>query len=107
VSLGSYTPGARLRISDRAHAPFRAGERPRRMGGFAVSRFDRPVRCSSGHLFTTIWVPLGSLKAIRLGPRRLQWCPVGRHWSMVTALGPSATPEQLAQAAAVHDLRIF
>jgi hypothetical protein len=26
-------------------------------------RFDTPVRCSAGHLFTTIWVPLGSLKA--------------------------------------------
>jgi hypothetical protein len=70
-------------------------------------RFDRPVRCSSGHLFTTIWVPLGSLKAVRLGSRRYQRCPVGRHWAMVAPLDvDSASAEELATAAAVHDLRL-
>ncbi len=69
--------------------------------------FDRPVRCSAGHLFTTIWIPLGSLKAVRLGPRRYQRCPVGRHWAMVMQLDrDSASSEDLAAAAAVHDLRI-
>lgn len=43
-------------------------------------RFDRQVRCSAGHVFTTIWMPLGSLKAVRLGWKRWQYCPVGRHW---------------------------
>src|SRR5215470_57801 len=49
-------------------------------------RFGRQtlVRCHSGHLFTTIWIPGGSLKALRLGPWRVQFCPVGRHWSIVT-----------------------
>jgi len=37
-----------------------------------LERFDRPVRCSAGHTFTTIWMPLGSFKAIRLGRRRYQ-----------------------------------
>jgi hypothetical protein len=70
-------------------------------------RFDRPVRCSSGHLFTTIWVPLASLKAIRLGGQRLQRCPVGHHWTKVTALDrDNASAADLAQAATVHDLRI-
>jgi len=70
--------------------------------------FDRPVRCSAGHLFTTIWVPFGSLKAIRLGRRRIQRCPVGHHWSMVTPLDTdTATAEQLQAAAAVHDVRVF
>ncbi len=70
-------------------------------------RFDRPVQCSAGHLFTTIWVPLASLKAVRLRGRRFQHCPVGRHWAMVSPLDErSAEPAQLAQAAAVHDLRI-
>jgi hypothetical protein len=70
-------------------------------------RFDRPVRCAAGHLFTTIWVPLGSLKALRLGGRRYQRCPVGHHWAMVTRLDPAtATRSELASAAAVHDLRI-
>jgi hypothetical protein len=49
-------------------------------------RFGRKtlVRCQSGHLFTTIWIPGGSLKALRLGWWRIQFCPVGRHWSIVT-----------------------
>ena len=71
-------------------------------------RFDVPVRCSAGHLFTTIWVPLGSLKAVRLGLQRYQYCPVGRHWATVTRLDWDTTPtsEDLAEAALVHDVRI-
>ena len=48
-------------------------------------RFGRKtlVRCHSGHLFTTIWIPGGSLKALRLGWWRVQFCPVGRHWTVV------------------------
>jgi hypothetical protein len=42
------------------------------------------VRCRSGHLFTTIWVPGASIKSLRLGPWRVQWCPAGRHVSIVT-----------------------
>jgi hypothetical protein len=42
------------------------------------------VRCRSGHLFTTIWVPFGSFKALRLGRFRFQRCPVGEHWGFVT-----------------------
>jgi hypothetical protein len=48
-----------------------------RMGGNLV------VRCRKGHLFTTIWLPGASLKSIRLGWWRFQWCPVGEHWSIV------------------------
>jgi len=40
-------------------------------------RFECPVRCSAGHLFTTIWIPLASLKSVRLGDRRYQRCPAG------------------------------
>jgi hypothetical protein len=70
-------------------------------------RFDRPVRCSGGHLFTTIWIPLASAKAVRLGLRRFQRCPVGRHWAVVERLEPdTASAEDLAAAATVHDLRI-
>jgi hypothetical protein len=68
--------------------------------------FDRPVRCSAGHVFTTIWIPLGSLKAVRLGWKRWQYCPVGHHWAMVTRLDGSASAEELADAAQVHDVRI-
>jgi hypothetical protein len=41
------------------------------------------VRCRQGHLFKTSWSPLGSLTAIRFGPVRYQYCPVGHHWSLV------------------------
>lgn len=68
-------------------------------------RFDRPVRCSSGHLFTTIWIPFASLKAVRLGWKRYQRCPVGRHWAIVAPLDMAgARPEELQAAGRVHDL---
>lgn len=42
------------------------------------------VRCRRGHLFTTLWIPGVSVKALRLGWWRFQRCPVGPHWSLVT-----------------------
>ncbi len=72
-------------------------------------RFGRKtiVRCRQGHLFSTIWIPFGSLKAVRLGPWRFQWCPAGRHWSLVTPVNLSSlTPEELSQAEATKDVRI-
>jgi hypothetical protein len=72
-----------------------------------LKQFDVPVRCSKGHLFTTIWMPLGSLKAMRLGRKRWQYCPVGHHFATVERLYPnSSSEEELKQAAEVHDLRI-
>ena len=50
---------------------------PRREEGPAI------VRCRSGHLFTTVWVPFGSFKALRFGRLRYQRCPVGEHWTFV------------------------
>lgn len=47
------------------------------------------VRCHQGHLYTTVWIPGASLKALRLGPWRIQRCPVGKHWSIVTPVLPS------------------
>jgi len=72
-------------------------------------RFDTPVRCSAGHLFTTIWAPLASLKAVRLGGTRYQYCPVGHHWATVTPLdldGTAPAADELAKAVLVHDVRI-
>jgi hypothetical protein len=70
-------------------------------------RMDTIVRCSKGHLFTTIWMPLGSLKAVRLGPRRYQRCPVGRHFALVQRVDPSELdPVELSAAQAIHDVRI-
>lgn len=65
------------------------------------------VRCRQGHLFTTIWVPGVSLKALRLGPWRLQRCPVGNHWSIVTPVRRSElTDEQARAAAGRRDIRV-
>jgi hypothetical protein len=72
-----------------------------------TNRFDTIVRCSKGHLFTTIWVPLGSFKAVRLGPRRYQRCPVGHHWALVRKVDPDTlTPAELEAAQAVHDVHV-
>ncbi|HUY42277.1 MAG TPA: hypothetical protein VMU98_00790 [Acidimicrobiales bacterium] len=72
-----------------------------------MGRFERVVRCSAGHLFTTTWVPLGSLKAVRLGNRRYQFCPIGRHWASVKRVDPtSLSDDERTEALAHHDIRI-
>jgi hypothetical protein len=72
-----------------------------RMGGNVI------VRCQRGHLFTTIWLPGASLKALRLGWWRLQRCPVGDHWSIVMPVErTSLTQEETLRAAETHDIRI-
>lgn len=66
-----------------------------------VSRNGRIiVRCNAGHLFTTIWIPFVSFKAIRLGPFRFQYCPVGGHWAFVTPIKESDLSEADQQIAA-------
>ena len=65
------------------------------------------VRCRQGHLFTTIWIPGGSLKAVRLGWARFQRCPVGPHGSLVTPVKPAElTDAERRTAEENRDLRI-
>jgi len=65
------------------------------------------VRCRNGHLFTTIWVPGASFKAVRLGRSRFQRCPVGRHWSMVTPVRDEELSEEDRRSAEAHrDVRV-
>ncbi len=65
------------------------------------------VRCREGHVFTTIWVPGASLKAVRLGWWRYQRCPVGGHWSWVTPVRQSDLSWRQRRSAAKHrDVRI-
>ena len=65
------------------------------------------VRCRRGHLFSTIWIPGVSFKAIRLGWWRIQRCPVGRHWSIVTPVNRSELADDERQIAADRkDIRI-
>jgi hypothetical protein len=73
-------------------------------------RFERPVRCREGHVFTTIWIPGGSLKAVRLGRWRWQRCPVGHHWTWVRRIDRSSASLigliELGAARAKHDIRV-
>jgi hypothetical protein len=65
------------------------------------------VRCSKGHLFTTIWIPGASVKSIRLGPRRFQYCPVGRHFALVAPVKDTElTGDERRAATARRDVRI-
>jgi hypothetical protein len=77
-----------------------------RRRGFLIGR-NLIVRCRQGHLFTTIWLPGASLKSIRLGWARIQRCPVGKHWSIVTPVRESdLSAEERRSAHAVRDIRI-
>jgi hypothetical protein len=65
------------------------------------------VRCGKGHLFTTIWLPGASVKALRLVSRRFQYCPVGHHWSLVRLVRESElSGKQLRVARERKDVRI-
>jgi hypothetical protein len=78
-----------------------------RRRGYSGIGGDTIVRCSKGHLFTTIWLPGASLKSIRLGISRYQHCPVGHHWALVTPVKDSElTDEDRRLAAEHHDVRI-
>jgi hypothetical protein len=48
------------------------------------------VRCREGHEFETLWIPGVKLTAIDLGIARIQHCPVGHHWSLVTPVRQAA-----------------
>ena len=68
---------------------------------------DTIVRCSKGHLFTTLWVPGASFKAVRLGSKRYQRCPVCKKWRIVEPVADAElTDEDRRRAAAHHDTKL-
>jgi hypothetical protein len=70
-------------------------------------RFDPVVQCRQGHRYRSIWVPGGSLKAVRWFGRRYQWCPVGHHWSWTRRIAQGQlSADELVAANALHDLRV-
>jgi hypothetical protein len=83
-----------------------AGTLLARRRGYSVGG-NTIVRCRRGHLYTTIWVPGVKLKALDLGIARLQYCPVGKHWSLVTPVRDSdLTDEERTFARAHRDIPI-
>lgn len=83
-----------------------AGTVAARRRGYKIGG-DVIARCRDGHLFTTIWIPGASFKAIRLGLVRLQYCPVGHHLTFVVPVrDEDLTAEERRIAAAHHDARL-
>jgi hypothetical protein len=75
-----------------------------RLRGYKLAA-STPVRCRRGHLFTTIWIPGVKLKALDLGIARIQYCPVGHHWSLVTPVRDSdLSASERAHAHATRDI---
>ena len=65
------------------------------------------VRCQQGHLFTTVWIPGVSVKALRLTFWRVQWCPVGRHVTVVVPVKEAdLTDIEREFAAGHHDVPV-
>ena len=60
------------------------------------------VRCRQGHLFTTLWIPGVKLKALDLGLARVQRCPIGKHWTLVTPVRDSDLTDEERQFARDH-----
>jgi hypothetical protein len=72
-----------------------------RLGGNIV------VRCRQGHLFTTIWIPAASVKSLRFGWWRVQYCPIGHHWTVVSPVKEAELSDEERRAAREHhDIRV-
>jgi hypothetical protein len=91
----------RLAILAGAVAGYAAGTVIATRQGYSFGK-DTVVRCRQGHLFTTVWIPGVSLKALRLGFWRLQWCPVGRHVAIVAPVKSADLSEADRSFAAGH-----
>ena len=79
-----------------------AGWKAGRSRGYSGMGGETIVRCSQGHLFTTLWVPGASLKAVRLGFKRYQRCPVCKKWRIVVPVADSELSEGDRRVAAQH-----
>jgi hypothetical protein len=72
--------------------------------GYSGMGGDTIVRCSQGHLFTTKWIVGSSVKAVRLGYKRYQRCPVCQKWRIVVPVrDDELSDEDRRVAAERHD----
>ena len=72
--------------------------------GYSGMGGDTTVRCSQGHLFTTKWIVGSSVKAVRLGYKRYQRCPVCQKWRIVVPVrDDELSDEDRRVAAERHD----
>ena len=70
--------------------------------GYVGMGCDTIVRCSRGHLFTTTWIVGSSVKAVRLGSKRYQRCPVCKKWRIVAPVRDRELTDEDRQVAAGH-----
>jgi len=104
--MASSKSKRRLVIAAGVTAAYVAGTLIARSQGYSFGR-NTVVRCRQGHLFTTVWIPGASVKALRLGFWRVQWCPVGKHVTLVHPVKDvDLTAEMRDLAAASHDIPI-
>ena len=97
---------------DRRHPPDLGG--PAIAGGTVAARLlgyklgtNVIVRCRRGHVYSTIWIPGVKLKGLDLVVARFQYCPVGKHWSLVVPVREKDLTEGERQfARAHHDLPV-
>ncbi len=83
---------------------YAAGTLAARRLGYRFGR-DVVVKCHAGHVFSTIWIPAVSVKALRLGPWRVQWCPVGNHVALVHPVRDVDLTREMRELAAGHPRR--
>ena len=75
--------------------------------GYSGMGGDTIVRCSRGHLFTTKWIVGSSVKAVRLGYKRYQRCPVCKKWRIVVPVpDDELTDEDRRVAGEHHDMKL-
>lgn len=79
-----------------------AGGRAGRARGYSGIGGRTVVRCSRGHLFTTLWIVGSSLKAVRLGDKRYQRCPVCEKWRIVVPVPDLELSDEDRRVAAQH-----
>jgi hypothetical protein len=60
------------------------------------------ARCRRGHLFTTVWVSKTAGRKLDLGWARVQRCPVGHHWTLVTRVDASGLTAEEKKIARKH-----
>ncbi len=84
-----------------------AGAAAGRKRGYSGMGGETIVRCSRGHLFTTLWIVGASVKAVRLGTKRYQRCPVCQKWRIVVPVpDDELTDEDRRVAATHHDTKL-
>lgn len=96
----------RLLIAGGIAACYAAGTVYATSRGYKFGR-NVTVRCRDGHLFSTVWLPGASVKSLRFGLWRVQWCPVGRHVALVRQVKDAdLTGAERTFAAEHHDVPV-